>query len=288
MALLTANRNYDIYLSSTQPNQIRFRILNADSSFKVRLSMHYFTSNRIDLYKNEMYVDPTNANYTNGKMFLMDIQLNNSAVFDKYMPTYTNASGSNLFIRQKSKMYFSLWGNDYIDLKIAPFLYVKFGVPAITPEAFFDSATLVQNFADLLGITPDKIRYVNIVRDTSIRRKRLSSDIIFIELEIFENPITNLSQTAQFASLSNFVETLEANITNLFTTGELQNLAQAKLNIELSSFFVQKPFSGETPVEIKKLDRLIVLVEASNCREQSPCDIQPVLLAVNENVREIL
>ena len=108
-------------MSSTQPNQLRFRILNADSTFKVRLSMHYFTSNRIDLYKNDYYVDPTNGYYIDGKLHLKDIYLNGSQISNSFMPTYLNMSGTNLFVRQKSKMYFSVWGRDYIDLKIAPF-----------------------------------------------------------------------------------------------------------------------------------------------------------------------
>jgi parallel beta-helix repeat protein len=88
MALIAGNMSYDIVLTSTPPDMLRMTILNADSSFKVRLSMHYSVQQRIDLYKNGNFLDPTNAKYFNGKM-----QLNNPVPIEKYMPTYSNVSG---------------------------------------------------------------------------------------------------------------------------------------------------------------------------------------------------
>ena len=88
MALIAANMSYDIVLTSTPPDMLRMTILNADSSFKVRLSMHYSVQQRIDLYKNGNFLDPTNAKYVNGKM-----QLNNPVPIEKYLPTYSNVSG---------------------------------------------------------------------------------------------------------------------------------------------------------------------------------------------------
>jgi hypothetical protein len=181
-----------------------------------------------------MFIDPTNVNYSqlNGQMYLADPRSNPS----KYMPQYWNESGTNLFLKQKSKMYFTLWGNgDYIDLKIAPFLYVKFGfqsTSATTVDAFFNSATLVLNFADLLRILPDKIRYVNIIRETTASgRKKRQTTSFFIELDLFENPVQYLSDQALLDTASNFIPSLEANVTNRYTTGELENGALDKLNV---------------------------------------------------------
>jgi hypothetical protein len=45
------------------PDKLRFKILNSESSYKIRLSMYYFTSMRIELCLNGVYVPPTNAYY---------------------------------------------------------------------------------------------------------------------------------------------------------------------------------------------------------------------------------
>lgn len=281
MAIVSANRSYDIYLTSTAPKQLRFRILNADSSFKIRLSMHYFTSNRIDVYKNATFVDPTNAVYSNGKLTLKDTISN----LDSYMPHYLNASGTNLAVRSHSKVYFAISGPDYIDLKVSPLLFVKFGVPAITEDSFFNPANLVRNFAALFGIDESMIRQVSIVRESGTRKRRQSSQLSFINLTIFENPVTSLSNEAQIESVNNTLKNLSAAIINRYTTGELQVSFKAIMGVDLEAMFVQKPNSNGTDAEINKVNKIRVVQEASECREQSPCGIQPILMILNQNVK---
>jgi hypothetical protein len=121
MALVAANKSYDIVLTSTPPDVLRFQILNSDSSFKVRLSMHYSVQQRIDLYKDGVYKESTNAIYVDGNM-----QLKNPEPLEKYIPTYQNASGTNVFMKWDQKIYFSTDGASIIDLKIAPVLFVSF------------------------------------------------------------------------------------------------------------------------------------------------------------------
>lgn len=209
MSIVAKNKNHNVFTTSTQPNQIRFRILNTNSSFKIRLSMHYFTSMRIDLYKNDVYVPPSNAQFTNGKMTLIDYRSN----INKYMPTYANESGINLYVKADQKIYFTISGGDYIDLKIAPVLFVKFGVPAITADQFFEPATLVQNFADLLDVDPSKIRNVQIVRATRSKRQTGDSNN-YITFEISNDPVTSLSNKAQLAQNDDSLKKLTATITN--------------------------------------------------------------------------
>ena len=82
-----------------------------------------------------MFVSPTNAKYnSNNQMILEDPKINNSSI--NYMPQITSTPGTNLFVKLDRKIYFSIWGGEdnFIDLQIAPFLYIKFGVPATTPE----------------------------------------------------------------------------------------------------------------------------------------------------------
>ena len=85
--------------------------------------MHYSVQQRIDLYKDGDYVEPTNAVYVNGKM-----QIVNPVPAEKYMPTYANVSGTNVFAKERQKIFFAADGGSVIDLKIAPVLFVSWVV----------------------------------------------------------------------------------------------------------------------------------------------------------------
>jgi len=106
-------------------------------------------------------------------------------------------------------------GGDYIDLKISPVLFLKFGVPAVTADQFFDPSTLVQNFADLLGVDPSKIRNVQIVRAT--RSKRQTDSNNYISFEISNDPVTSLSNTVQSSQNDANLMKLTASVTNQVT-----------------------------------------------------------------------
>jgi hypothetical protein len=57
---------------------------------------------------------------------------------------------------------FLINGATVIDLKISDLIVLTFGLPAITPSAFF-TTNVVANLAALLGVSPDNIRRVNII-----------------------------------------------------------------------------------------------------------------------------
>ena len=121
MAIVASNTSYKIYLSANPPTQLRFRLLNSDASFKIKLGVYYYTSQRIDLYTNDSFINASNAIYVNGAMQLVDPSSNVSS----YMPTYSNVSGTNLFLKSDQMIYFSLDGSTYIDLRIAPVLFIR-------------------------------------------------------------------------------------------------------------------------------------------------------------------
>ncbi len=287
LAVVSHEKNFDVYLTSTPPDKLRFRILNADMNFKVRLSMYYFTSMRIDLYLNGVYINPTNAYSLNGKIALINITNNLTA----FMPTYSNSSGANLFY--KKQIYFAMAASDVIDLQIAPVLLVSYDVPAITPDQFFEPANLVRNFALLLGIDESKIRSVNIVRSTgSRRRRRDASNEITISLTIYDDPVEFLNDTLKLDSISTQQAQLGATIVNKFATGQLQNEAEILFNgtASLLSMSIRQPSASpnSTAVEIGKINKLIVIQEASSCNAQVPCSVQPILQVVDENVYNFL
>ena len=277
MALVSAERSYDIVMTSTPPKMLRFRIINADAKFKIGLSMHYTLAKRTDIYKDDSFVEPTNAYYVDGNM-----QIGDTEPIQKYKPTYQNASGTNVFIKDDKKVYFSIDGATLIDIKLAPVLSLSFGLPAITPDQFFNEATLVGNFAVLLGIDPSKIRRVEIVRAS--RRKRDANSQNTVILTISDNPSSSLGNTNAVDQQKKVMDQIDAKVTNLYMTGQLQESAQAVLNVTLSSLAVQKPMSNETAKAVPSKLVLEVSTAAKDCNAQVPCSVQPVIKVVDENV----
>jgi len=71
-AIVSTNQTFSIYLTATPPKQLRLRILDKkigmDWNSKLIIGVFYFTSHRIDVYKNGVYVPPTNASYSQNGM----------------------------------------------------------------------------------------------------------------------------------------------------------------------------------------------------------------------------
>ena len=283
--MIAANKSYDIHLTGNPPSQLRFRILNADSSFKAKISMYYFTSQRIDVYKDDLFQNATNALYLNGRMTIQDPSSNISS----YMPSYSNVSGTNLYYKQDQRIHFTLDGSGYIDLKIAPVLFVRFGVPAITPAQFFNTATLVGNFALLLGVDASKIRKVTIVK-ASGKKKRQSDGLIFVELTIFDDPPKSSTNNNASNDIQSQLSALNKKISNQYLTGELQAQAQSIMNVSLKAMSIKAPITNSTQaatsqeVTLVKVAKIVVVQNADQCKSMLPCTIQPSIKVLDENV----
>ena len=192
-------------------------------------------------------------------------------------------------MKDDRKIYWTLVGVDYYDLKIAPVLVLKFGLPAITPDEFFDPSSLVDNFALLLGIDASKIKRVQIVRVGTRVRRDTTGETNYVSLEISNDPVASVSDSASNAQSENSLKQITASVTNQILTGQLQEKAQSQLNISFESFAVTKPVTSSAenntgPTVIQTLTSLGVVQEASGCRAQSPCDVQPILQALDQYV----
>lgn len=62
MSIIQARQHSDVYLTSTTPNHMRFRLLNSDSSIIATLGLYYNSLQQVDVYANDVYVNPTNRN----------------------------------------------------------------------------------------------------------------------------------------------------------------------------------------------------------------------------------
>ncbi|CAF0819146.1 unnamed protein product [Rotaria sp. Silwood1] len=272
MALVEARHHYDIYLSSTTPNHIRFRLLNADSSIKTSLALYYDSLQQVDVYANDIYVSPTNR--AQNFSFLMLLDQPNGL-------TYGLQAGSNFFNRTTRMASFIIDGATVIDLKISELIVLTFGLPPTTPSSFF-TTNIVANLAALLGVTTDKIRRVDIVsanNETRIRRQLSLSSTIELRVEIREEPQSSLSLNNNPSST--LISNVNSDIINRYQSGILQTAwaNDPDLNVtSLISLSVQEP-GNQTTVSLSTIDRLELTVSPSSCRCQSRCDFQPVLVA---------
>lgn len=236
--------------------------------------MFYSTAQRIDLYKNLGFITPTNAYYDNGKMKMKDPSLNLAS----YMPTYKKTAGENLFYQPDKKIYFATDGGSVIELKIAPVLVLSFGLPAITPEEFFNPVTIVGNFAKLLGIDPSKIRRVQIVRE-SRKRRQIGQSLSFIKLTIEENAANSTNGTETDEIKNEFTE-LNAKITNLYATNEIQSQANKTLGISLASLILED--SNGNAQNLKKISKIVLVNKLNKCAAQAPCQVQPIIQVLDD------
>lgn len=90
MTIVQSMQTYEIYLSSTPPRWLRFRLLNADPSIKCILAIYYYSLQQIDVYANTQYIPPTNRNLQAPVLILLD-QPNGV--------TFSSATGANYFHR---------------------------------------------------------------------------------------------------------------------------------------------------------------------------------------------
>lgn len=175
-----------IYFSSTQPDKMRFALLDAIDECIV-IGVYYLNPNRMDVYVDEEYILPNNGEYNANNDFV----LKNEDGVD-YTPTCDEQNGANYIDRDAHIVYIAVKGGTEIDnaiqLKRADVILVSFGFPALREEDFFNDDTIIKNLANLLGITLDKIRVVKVIPASSRRRRRSTDTGITAELEIGDSP----------------------------------------------------------------------------------------------------
>lgn len=77
MAIIQARQHTDVYLSSTTPNKMRFRLLNADSNIIATLGLYYNSLQQVDVYANDLYVAPTNRDNNFANFLMLTDQASN-------------------------------------------------------------------------------------------------------------------------------------------------------------------------------------------------------------------
>ncbi len=122
---------------------------------------------------------------------------------------------------------------------------------------------------------------------------------------MFENAVNLLNDYDSINSLSDTMNQIGARISNMYTTGLLQKIAESELNVTLSEMKIKQPDSESMIETITKIAKIEIFQPANNCSAQTPClsklfrtffffkkyklynfsiQVQPILKIVDEDV----
>ena len=170
--IVASGLEYLIGLTSTNPQDMRLRLLNANSSQRILSAIFYTTPQRLDVYVGGEYVLPTNAYRSDDG----NINYNSTGNF---IPSIDAEGGTNYYDRTSKKLYIVIRGDREVTIRTTAVVQVSLTV-SVTVDDFFEK-NLISNLAFLLQIPSNKIRIVSVISESS-RRRRAASSTVGIEI----------------------------------------------------------------------------------------------------------
>ncbi|XP_033759141.1 fibrocystin-L-like [Pecten maximus] len=181
---------YQMYFSSTNPQHLRFFLLNSNPSQAIIIVLYYKVSNTLSVYHNGDKVQPKNAHYADGT-----IKYHTPSTPRQYVPLIdTDPSGSNFYDWDKQQLYVLIRGSDPVEIKMDKLILVSLTLPPMTVNQFF-LENLIGNVAALLNINKDKIKVVRVVSEASKRRKKRETQPDIITFAIGNEPAASISNS---------------------------------------------------------------------------------------------
>ncbi|XP_077992871.1 fibrocystin-L-like [Glandiceps talaboti] len=243
--IVAMDKNYEMYFTGTNPQHLRLHILDADDTQALTVGTWYANPQRLDVYRNGIYIAPTNAELS-GSTFTWKAKDPNLPD-DQFMPPLdSQVSGLNYFDRELQTLYILIRGNEPIDIKTSPCVIVSFDVEPVLVDNFFEE-NLVTNLAGLLDVEEDQIRVVEVVSESSSsKRKRRAVEASSVTLEIGDPPSPTIDTPEHISSnnnTSNFTTTTPAPSTDSNYTGLNSSLSFSQLQ-DISSYLVSQGQTG--------------------------------------------
>ena len=242
--LIAPGLDYEIALSSTNPQNMRFHLLYAEENDTIRIAFLYTNPQRLDVYYGDTYVNPTNVEVDgNGELIYKSRDL--SLPFDQFLPTLDDLAGSNFYERSVKRLYFILRGNTPITVRTAPVIQLAINLPPVIVDEFFEM-NLISNLATLLGIDESRIRVVNVISEASNRKRQVEGTSVEIEIgNPPETSIDNENGTATNETTTtdpnaldfDSLENVTSMVAEVIQTGQLEKM----LNVSILSADVQPP-----------------------------------------------
>ena len=185
--VVATGKSYEMVFSGTNPQRLRYHLLNADDSQKVVVGTWYANPQRLDVYVNGLYVMPNNGAVEDGEFVWK-----NDLSAEDYRPSpSSDVYGENFFDRDAATLWINIKGSQPVDIVTTPVVMVTFGVPAIEVDDFFEE-NLISNLVAFLDIQPSQIRIVEIIAEDSKRRRRRAAGEIEVVFEVGDPPASEI------------------------------------------------------------------------------------------------
>nr|XP_055075127.1 fibrocystin-L-like [Misgurnus anguillicaudatus] len=303
-SIVATNKSFDIYFTSTTPQKLRLMMLNAKTTEAVRVAIFYSNPQRLDVYVNDTFVGPTNAQWNAAHT---DYTPLNPTYPGQYLPSLNADHGSNFFDPDYNMLYILIRGSQPVQIRTSPLLFLAFNLPAMTEAEFFGD-NLVRNLAVFLKIPPNMIRITKIIREGSSARRRRATGLT-VEIQISQPPI----QTISTNNTNNIDNTTSSNNS---TTDDQQfsvlksianELGRAAVSGDLSQSIgfnvsslnmITPPPSSSDPswsqvatqevtredpqvVSVSTVSSLIIVVQPVAALYPGPLSVQPSIMAVD-------
>ena len=168
-----------------------------------------------------------------------------------FQPTVKDPAGSNWFDTNNQMMWVVLGGEAPHEIHVYPAVMVSMALPAMSADDFF-GANLVENLRQFLGLKRSQIKVMNVVRETSRRKRRAVSGIkITIEISMsYENGTD--SDDIDEESLENIRSELESAKSKLSEAAQLNELASV-LNTTVEGVKVTAPIPSDNSSDWTKV-----------------------------------
>ncbi|XP_078542271.1 fibrocystin-L [Lissotriton helveticus] len=234
-SIVASGKHFDIYFTSTSPQKLRLMLLNVDNTKAVRVAIFYSNPQRLDVYVNNSFVGPNNAQWNAGRT---DFTLNETKYEGQYVPSLNSTTpGETYFDSTYQMLYVLLRGSTPVEIRTSPLLVISFNLPAMTEDEFYAGPNLVNNLALFLKIPANKIRITKITKASSKRRKRATG--LSVTVQIADPPAlttgnsTNTTGQLQYSDL----QVLSKSIAAAAVTGNLSS----SLNVSVGSVAMKPP-----------------------------------------------
>ena len=277
--IVASSFNYTVGLTSTNPQNFALHLLNANDMQGIVVRIIYTNPQRLDVYVNnggeDVYVPPKNAKLLDdGNLEYVSAS---NIPDEQFFPRIDDEHGANFFDRSLKQLHINIRGNRAYKIITTPVIVLSVTL-SVTTEDFFAEEFLVRNLALPLNIPGDRIRVVNVVRETAQkrrRRKRQATGTETIEVEIGDPPTqvipTVTSNTTMSPNMTmNVTDTANTtNIVNVTNTTSPSPLSFTKLT-ELTEMVAAAVQTGE----ILQGSSGVTLVEAE-VEEPAPAPVDP-------------
>ncbi|XP_040210574.1 fibrocystin-L-like [Rana temporaria] len=239
-SIVATNKSFDIFFTSTSPQSMRLKLLNTDDSKSVLAGIYFSNPQRLDVYVNNVYINPTNIEWKGSS----DFTLKEPTYQGQYMPRLNSSVlGDNFFDRDYKMLYVLVRGSSPVEIRTSPLIVIAFNLPAMTVDQFY-GPNLVKNLAAFLKIPASKIRITKIIPEGSRRRKRAAGGLS-VSVEISDPPAEQINSTSSNStgdlSFSDF-QSMSQNLASAAINGSLSSY----LNVTVSSLSVSTPVPPPT------------------------------------------